>query len=209
MRVETSFKPSVHGWPFRNSFPFNLLQALRIPYGGRTGKYGFCGGMCATALDRYHRGLAIERPLDIPPQGDALYGEILGRQWKSLGGTTVAKVYWWQRAADRSLGPWTLREWERLKQGLDAGRPQVLCLIRGRGWSPAQLDANHQVVAYAYEADPAVSPVKVCIYDPNRPGSDDEHLTFRREASDGTIAIRQNKGPELRGFFLMDYRAPA
>jgi hypothetical protein len=215
MRVETPFKPSVHGWPFRNSFPFNLLQALRIPYGAKTGKYGFCGGMCATALDRYHRGDSVDRALRLPAQGEPLYREILERQVKSLGGTTVLRVYGWQVMANRGsgVGAWTLREWERLKQSLDAGRPEVLCLVRGKGWSPLQLDDNHQVVAHAYEVDPAVNRVTVYIYDPNRPGRDDQSLTFKRDAPDGKLDLKEHdgpaSGPELYGFFVMDYRKPA
>ena len=49
-------------------------------------------------------------------------------------------------------------------------------LVRHHSWNPMQLDRDHQVLAYAYEADGPGGEITIRLYDPNWPNRDDVTL---------------------------------
>lgn len=228
----TYFRPSIHGWPFRNSFTYSL------GFKGTTMQQGFCGGMCWTALNRFYAGVGIPRGTQSPAQGDALYNEILDEQKASLAGPPTApgaklwQIYEWQQSPDlshqldphHSLGHKTQQEWPDVKLLLDSSKPVTLTLIaHSNDYNPGHLSDNHRVVAYAYEERPLrdgewvhgnrrpnIRHVTISIYDPNypydpyRPGCDDVSLTFYTGCDDSWIHLRHSEDDEFHGFFLDD-----
>ena len=74
----TTFVPSKHGFHFRNGlsiapkFPRPILP-----------KFGVCGGMCWSALDRYFDGETAPDATTVPLPGSALYEELFWRQMDS------------------------------------------------------------------------------------------------------------------------------
>lgn len=115
--------------------------------------------------------------------------------------------------------PTVRREWPRVRAELDAGRPCLLELIRVGGFSPAALIRNHQVLAWAYAADEACcadataleaqgGTIRLRVYDPNHPGDDGVEVEMvigpdrGRQPLADRIALRQNTGEPLLGFFL-------
>ena len=202
MTVGTAFRPSVHGWRFRNRFAFSpRLGPVRVPLNL---SFGFCGGMAYAALDRFHAGMPTPARTDIPEQGDALYAELYRRQRESLADAVWWKVHRWQRMPDEEIGARTAEEWERVRRGLDVGVPQVVCLIRVRGWT-GNISLNHQVVAYAYDAEDDSGRVQLRIYDPNHAGRDDVWIAFSPGGPSNRIHGVQSTGEPMRGFFLMSY----
>lgn len=211
--IATPFKPSVHGWPFVNSFQFAFkLPGLSIPVGST---FGFCGGMVFSALDRFYTRTPIPRGLARPGQGESLYEELLRRQWESFRGGVPAKAYGWQtrrdedRGRSRGIGYLTSREWPALKAGIDSGRPTPLCLVRVSGYV-GNVTKNHQVLAYGYDFDEASGGLTVSIYDPNHPEhADDVRLTLRLGQPGNRIDLRQNTSDDsVRGFFVIPYDRP-
>jgi len=95
----TYFRPSIHGWPFgnswRKSFVFDTI----------TLDMGFCGGMCWRALQRFYNAIPIPRGTPMPSEGDALYEEIWDAQVNSVPVSTLLKIYDWQMSPD--LGHWS------------------------------------------------------------------------------------------------------
>jgi len=209
----TYFRPSIHGWPFGNSWKYEF------PFGGATPEMGYCGGMCWTALQRFYAGIPIDRGTPAPPQGTPLYAEIFTVQQNSLSKAKVEYIYVWQRSADLDkdgLGDRTQKEWQKVKACLDASKPVTLTLIvHSNDIWPWDLSDNHRVVAYAYEVrsvDPAEgapsgadSHVTIYIYDPNYENEDDVCLTFFTGAKRSKIRLRHNRpDEEVHGFFLDD-----
>lgn len=187
---KTSFKPSIHGWPFDNF-----------------GKFGNCGGMCFSALDRYFAREAIDRNLNQP--GSALRKEIEGRQADTLDDWLWAKVVQWTQRPDEghwfrghSVGHMTQHdEWPKIRSALDAGEPMTLCLIRVEGFTANPAD-NHQIVAWNYTLDNS-GHVALSVYDPNHRGDDKVIVEF--DLGQNKINARQSTGEKLRGFFGIRY----
>jgi hypothetical protein len=81
----------------------------------------------------------------------------------------------WALAADHptwsyeGVTAWTGDELQRLRRGLDAGRPQVLGLVGARGLE--ELARNRQVVAYGYDDDGSGA-TRVYVYDGNHPDTE-------------------------------------
>ena len=226
----TYFKPSIHGWPFDNSYDFDApvhFDHVTLH------NLGYCGGMCWTALDRFYAGINIPRGTQSPAQGDDLYNEILNEQLASLmgpsmvPGTKLWQIYEWQQSPDldnlinlhHSLGRKTQKEWRKIKKLLDSSKPVTLTLIASSNdYNPDNLKNNHRVVAYAYEerplqdgewvhgdSNPNIRHVTIFIYDPNYHDDDDVRLTFHRGCDDSWIRLRHNKPyEEYHGFFLDD-----
>src|SRR5262245_19138267 len=108
--MKTSFVPSKHGWPFANSWPNDWITTktevfqLPVPVPIQVG-FGLCGGMCWSALDRFHDRLSIPRNLGHPSTSSPLVAYIAQRQTDSVLGTSMwAKVLDWQRRPD--TGHW-------------------------------------------------------------------------------------------------------
>ena len=89
-------------------------------------------------------------------------------------------------------------EWPRIRSEIDAERLPMVGLIRHHGWNPMQLDRDHQVLAYAYEADGPAGPATIHLYDPNWPDCDDVTLTL------SSAGFRQSTGEPLFGLVSGD-----
>jgi len=203
------FLPSRHGFRFANRWPSNPLRrfglgALSIPLGD-TGR-GLCGGMAFAALDRFQRG--EDAPPDIvpPAPGEALFKEIVDRQFDSFGRLFVVPLRFWLASAGSQSGRdrETVRAaWPAIRAAIDDGEPPMVGLVRLAGWNPLALGLGHQVVAFRY--DESATKVEIGIYDPNHPGSDDVVLTLEREPS-GAYEMRQSTGEPLICLLALPYR---
>ncbi|MBL8323689.1 MAG: hypothetical protein JNJ89_01905 [Rubrivivax sp.] len=217
----TDFRPSIHGWPFGNSFSYDLA------FDDASMKMGFCGGMCWTALRRFYAGSVIAlEPAATPVQGDPLYEEILGVQVLSLPPATLAQIFTWQQSPDlshrwnpyHSLGHRTQLAWPGVREKLEAGHPVTLTLIASSNdFNPWHLKDNHRVVAYGFEErglrdgewvhgtrKAGIRKVTLCIYDPNFPGDDELTLSFFTGCDDSWIGMAHSGGDEFHAFFLDD-----
>jgi hypothetical protein len=206
------FLPSRYGFHFRNAWPSGpartiSLGLLTIPIGD-TGR-GLCGGMAFAARDRFARGEDAPADLAPPKPGDALFKEIVDRQFASFGPFFSVPIRFWlssagsQAARDRE----TVRDaWPAIRAAIDAGEPAMVGLVRLAGRNPLALGLGHQVVAYRY--DETATQIGIGIYDPNHPGAgaDDVTLTVERRP-DGTLALGQSTGEPLIGLLALPFVA--
>lgn len=223
------FQPSIHGFPFANSWPpgptltFGPLDPRIIGIGDASS--GLCGGMALTVRDLFEARV----PMPAGPQpgnGSPRFRSIVRRQVQSLDWLRVPLRYWDLQAfrPDPPSGLAALvgrepprvealrREWPRIRAEIDAGHPSVVGLVRVAGASPLLLTSNHQVLVFGYEETP--TSVTLRIYDPNHPGDDTIELraTIDPETSlpwHARIALAQSSGETLLGFFRQPYPAPA
>jgi len=214
--ITTYFRPSIHGWPFGNSWRKSFV------FDAVTLDMGFCGGMCWRALQRFYNAIPIDRTLPQPPQGDALYNELWDAQVNSVPASTLWKIFRWQESPDQghwnrkhSQGHMTQQEWPSVKARLDKSEPVTLTLIaHANDVNLTALSDSHRVVAYAYEqraiiegeGEPsgADSHVTISIYDPNYENDDEVCLTFFLGGKNSNIRLRHNRGDTFHGFFLDD-----
>lgn len=230
------FRPSVHGFQFRNTFTGSPIPArYRSLVSGlgldaaidQPATYGLCGGMSASAADFYLAEVDPPTRSTPPGDGDALFNYLTDRQVDSLGpGFLMAlKFAEWMayedhrsptapaRPAGRSraldIGVETARQLAGIYDKLDNHDLVPLGLVyvkQGAG----MLWENHQVLAYGYERDDAGA--RISIYDPNYPGDDGVVITVRPYEPDGE-AVRcelipsRRKGRPVRGLFEMPYVA--
>ncbi|MEJ2679656.1 MAG: hypothetical protein P8174_11370 [Gemmatimonadota bacterium] len=183
------------------------MLGLSVPVSPR---FGFCGGLCWSALDRYHAE-RLPTAMDAPRPGEPLYEELLQRQLNALSAGGWRQVHEWQAkpdVADRfrrnDIGTATLAEYRRARRLLNAGEPVLLHLVRVAG-PFANPTENHQVLAWSFQEDRTAGKTRIRVYDPNRPGDDDVYLEVGLKRQDGRIALRQSTGEPLRGFFLVEY----
>lgn len=205
------FLPSIQGFRFRNQWPSNPARTfeigpVRIPIGD-TGR-GLCGGMAFAARDRFHRGEPGSTVLSPPPPGDALFREIVDRQFASFGRLFSVPLRFWlssagsQSARDRETA---IKAWPAIKAEIDAGRPAMIGLVRRAGWNPLALGLGHQVVAYRYDETP--NKVTIWIYDPNYPRDDAAVVWFER-AADGKLEYDQLPKEPLIGLLALPFEPP-
>jgi hypothetical protein len=185
--------------------------------------------MALTARDLYEAGLAAPSDEAGPPEnGSPRFQALVRRQVQSLDWFRVPLRYLDLQALRpdppsriaRVLGRQpprvdaVLREWPRVRAEIDAGHPSVVGLIRAAGLSPWTLTQNHQVLAYAYEAD--AEHVVIRVYDPNHPGRDDVELRARIAPAVtlpvgarwlDRISLVQSTAEPLLGFFRQPYPA--
>jgi hypothetical protein len=110
----------------------------------------------------------------------------------------------WVLKSDSEISRLTAwREFPRLRQKLDAGKPAVLLLVRTHGLQNPTL--NHQVAALGYQLDPKTRAAEIYIYDPNHPGQD-RTLTMNLASAAGDWDLKIDGDEPLRGFFLQNYR---
>lgn len=199
----THFEPALHGFHFANNFNLTV-DIMNLKLG--SWNMGFCGGMCACALNRYKKNISIPADTEPPVQGLPLYKELLTRQITSMV-TILAKIYDWQSAPDitkwyrkHSVGFRTKKQWSLLKEELDKGRPVILILIRSAGYFANPTD-NHQVIATGYEYHSTTGDLKIYTYDPNWPDTG-THLSFCFGLADDQIRAQDSTGADLRGFFV-------
>ena len=191
--VVPGFLPSVHGLPFRNAFPpgptFRLGPVDSRMIGVGDASAGLCGGMALTARDLFEAGVGAPQDQRLPPaNGSPRYRALVRRQVQSLDWMRVPLRYLdlqaWRPDPPRGLAMCmrrepprveaVVREWPRIRREIDAGHPSVVGLIRVAGISPWALTQNHQVLAWAWEADEGR--ISLRVYDPNHPGRDDVEL---------------------------------
>lgn len=196
------FRPSVHGLHFANRWDpgptirLGVLDPRLIGVGDA--KAGLCGGMAWFVRERFELGLPIPADTSAPANGSPLFRSIVRRQILSLDWLRVPLRFWWAAA----MPPDALRArsrahaWPRLREAIDAGRLPMVGLIRHHGWSPFDLDRDHQVLAYGYAVDG--DGVTLRIYDPNWPDRDDVTITL------GPTGSGQSSGERLLGILALD-----
>ena len=222
------FRPSVHGFPYPNSWPPGptvRLGPIRTPILGLgDASAGLCGGMVMTVRDLFEAGIPMPAQ-PRPANGTARFSAIVRRQVESLDWLRVPLRYY-DLQAFRPDPPTHVaallhrepprvvsirREWPLIRADIDAGHPSPLGLVRLSGLSPWGLARNHQVLAFGYEE--TGRQIRVRVYDPNHPGRDDVEL--RAEiAPDAArpwwerVQLAQSTGEPLLGFFRQPYPPP-
>jgi hypothetical protein len=217
------FRPSVHGFPFPNSYPkdrkFFLFDTPFGPLGMADASRGLCGGMIFTVMDLFHHGV---RAVPASPT-DPVFRYFCRRLFSSWGVPFAWLKYWsWQlrpgasktvagvRVRDGVTRLTVLEEWPKIRAALDRGQLAPLGLVKQAGFSPAKLGMNHQVLAYGYDLDEADNRATIHIYDPNYPGDDTCALTVRLTDPDANRAVVHScEGPSVRGVFFTEYRPTA
>jgi hypothetical protein len=175
--------------------------------------YGLCGGMCFAALDFYEAGLVFPRGQyahDPPAPATPLRDYVWKRQLDSLVSDAARFLTWlivlnaipstWPfRGGPRWLLARSKREWNKLKTGVDAGRPVPIGLVR----ATKNVYENHQVLAIGYDEADEVHGL-LYVYDPNCP---DVESTISLEFGERQLEGRESCHPEapLRGFFCETY----
>ncbi|MCC6677267.1 MAG: hypothetical protein IT436_08985 [Phycisphaerales bacterium] len=227
------FRPSIHGFKFRNTFTGSPIPPRYRSLVSRLGldlaidtpaTYGLCGGMSASAADFYLADLQVPAREAPPGDGDDLFNYLSDRQVDSLGpGFMLAlKFAEWMayddhrpptaparagRGTDIALE--TAKELPAIYDKLDNLDLVVLGLVyvkHGTGL----LWENHQVLAYGYDRDETEARIR--IYDPNYPGDDGVVIAIR-PFEPGSEAVRceliptRRKARPVRGLFEMPYAA--
>jgi hypothetical protein len=217
------FLPSQDGFAFTNAWPSEPAVVVGTPLGNISignAAAGLCGGMVFAALDYWHA--AIPPPAARPAPRTPLYRYIVQRltdSWHLPAG--VAQYYQWMNLPDGDTGvdlagrhivtehglAWRTIEtqWPQIAAGLDSGTPVALGVVTVASASPADLGANHQVLAYGYDA--SASQVTVRVYDPNSGRNDGISIRFdpRTPATPTTFAHNLNIAHPIRGFFRTAY----
>lgn len=204
------FRPSRHGFRFGNRFETPLLSAPLLGRRGLPGSYGLCGGMAQLARDHFHFGLSIPDEKAPPPTGSQLHRTLFRRQLDTWGGPprfpNVLTFARWTTESDAWVEKETLAEWRRVRRRLEAGKPTLLGLVYVRRLS--RLWQNHQVLAYAFDAE-APQGGELRVYDPNYPLCDDVVIRLRTEGQQPEglrcelHAEEQASEKVLRGFFMI------
>ena len=202
------FRPSIHGFRFANRWPSAPALSWRlgpVRLGLADAADGLCGGMAFAAADRFLAGVTVPGDLAPPAAGSPLFREIVRRQVASLGWLVVPLRFWLASIRLRA-GRWTARhqlaEWRAIAADLGAGRPAMVGLVRTATASPLSLTRNHQVLAWAVEADATSGALRV--YDPNHPARDDVAVTIRRDGR--ALSLAQTTGEPLRALLRLPYR---
>lgn len=199
----TRFDPVQHGFKFGNYF---TISPTVFGQGGPTWDMGLCGGMCAAALSRFNKNTPVEMIQEPPQQGTPLYSELLTRQIMTLVPYVVGLIatyqarpdvgHWWR---GESVGHLTIKEWPKLRQLLDQGKPTIIVLIKVESLLPIDIDKNHQVLAIGYGYDDARKYVTIYVYDPNEPKRTQE---FCFSVKSNNIQARYSTFTRVRGFFV-------
>jgi outer membrane protein OmpA-like peptidoglycan-associated protein len=220
-----SFRPSVHGLKFVNSFtlpsvimtPLSKLAAkLGVSIG--SGAYGLCGGMSLLAGDHFTFGVAVPTTTSVPATGSALHTKLVERQMDSLNlnlssigldfGAPVLKFFDWMgrpdSGASNSTAVLTTIELAKVTSALRRGKVVVIGLVLVD--KTGSLTENHQVLVHCMTLrSPGLALLH--IYDPNFPLRDDIRIEVR--TSGGETLSRElvpgSSGQKIRGFFVMPF----
>jgi hypothetical protein len=220
------FLPSAAGFRFPNSFPkvpvrrIGIPGVLSIPIGDASN--GLCGGMAFAVRDYFEAGREPPPDSSAPAEGP-LFDYIVDRLFDSFDlpfgpvrylelmspSLSDTETIWSRLGLAPHGRAWQMAnvEWPRVRAEIDGGHPSALGLIRVKSNNPLELKQNHQVLAFAYEL--LGSSVKLHVYDPNSPGSDDVAILV--DLTDPTHAAPPSSfppGPTLYAFFRVSY-APA
>jgi hypothetical protein len=192
-----AFRPSTHGFQFRNSFQGSPLPPALRGWGIEGSvqlpeEFGLCGGMSLAAADYYLNDLPLPQDRSPPPPGSPLYEALYARQVDSLGmlGIAATKFVLWMAMPDESaqgvcIRAATATELPRLLARLDDGQLVPLGMVYRATSGPdrGMLWENHQVLVYGYEAGP--SAIALRVYDPNYPRHDNAVIRVRPAAGHG------------------------
>ena len=130
---------------------------------------GLCGGMCFTALDYFYDNR------DVPGFSDPVFQRLFTKQVVSFfNNQTWSELKKWtnfvnndkNQGKNKELQEFTRKEFEKLKDRIDAGVPTVIVLIRT---TSLKIWNDHQVVAIGY-VENKNNEETIYIYDPNHPG---------------------------------------
>jgi hypothetical protein len=166
--------------------------------------------MCWAALDRYYIGKPIPGTTTAPLPRSALYKELFWRQIDTTSSWRWFKAIVWQNTFDKKLTKLTQeQEWPKVKKSIDKGIPITMCLIQSLPIIGLPT-YNHQAVAVGYRVDPtpALRPVYLTIYDPNRPHQDTATLYMTKQGPNDfwkTYVPNTDDSKKLRGFFVIPY----
>lgn len=212
---QAAFKPSSHGFAFRNHFPgVGLPTALvgSAPNATDTSAFGLCGGMSAAAADYFLAGRPVP-DLDTPPaRGTPLYEYLYLRQAESIGpGITGAlRFVEWMKLGDDELRKRTQEELQAIRAAIDAHGVAPIGLVLARfGGPPGARTAsdNHQVLAVGFVEEDSF--VRIDVYDPNYPGDDSVRIELDGLTGQSGVAahrVRQSgKRTPVRAVMLMPY----
>jgi hypothetical protein len=206
----TGFIPSRHGFHFRNDF---AGKRVIVPGFGEVPTRGRGGGMAFAALDYWYAGLPVptHRAEDfesagVPHDGSRLSDYLYKRLFDSFAAWTARQFVTWALAADQPtwadpgvIARTRKEQLPRLRRAIDAGRPVVLGLVAAS--TLEDLAANHQAVAYAYDADDLTGTTRIHVYDPDRL---EQGVML---SIDGASPYLESSvaGERWRGFFVQDY----
>jgi len=213
MLIDTGFRPSVHGFAFRNAWHDTLLGVFT--------SRGRCGGMVFLALDRFMADSDPKTPSataemlpaaprgvqEMPPHDSPLARRIWRRQVDSvLGGLGVnlwrfALLTYLPTHAALGAARSARSELDGMLRELAAGRPVPLGLVSALGFP--HLARNHQVLAYA--AETCEDCVRLRVYDPNHPMRDDVTLTVPFDVREPVIEHVGARVLRWRGLFAERY----
>jgi len=207
------FRPSRHGLHFANRFPPGptvTLGPLDIRwFGVGDAAAGLCGGMAFTVRDLFEAHVDPPPDTEPPANGSPRFKALVRRQIQSLDWLRVPLRFYDLAAfrpfaRRRPLADVTLAdEWPKIRAQIDAGKLAIVGLIRVESVNPFRLTANHQVVAYGYDAEPRS--IVLRLYDPNWPDRDDvEARLFLAEGQ--PPRLEYSTGEPLLGFFLSPYQ---
>ncbi len=202
MLLDTGFRPSIHGYPFRNTW--------RDVVFGVFASRGRCGGMVFSAIDRFlaegTHGPSSEAD-EHPLHDSALARHIWRRQVESLAvgfGANLWRFVIHTLVAGRvslRIGIAARREARTLLALLAEGRPAPLGLVAMSG--PLSPFRNHQVLAYAGEVREGELVLR--IYDPNLPQRDDVTLAVSLVEPRSLVECAGARETEWRSAFLERY----
>ena len=158
---------------------------------------------------------STRRPSRYPISGISIMvnspaGVVQSYQWMVLPDTDrVLSVLGHDVIAERGLSWRTLTvEWPQIQADLDQGIPVPLGVVTVQSLNPADLGANHQVVACSYAIEGGRDGrVTIDVYDPNSGMRDDVTLSFELVDPVGPTSFTStiNIGHPVRGFFRTDY----
>jgi hypothetical protein len=211
-RSIADFRPSTHGFAFRNNFRGSMLPAT---FGdadkllGLPDQFGLCGGMSAAAADFFFAGRPIPAETRPPSQGTELYRFIYTRQANSNGllGAMGLKFVEWMGLDDGEVARRTSEEIPAIVAGLGRGEAVVIGMVLVQQGAPgAKAWENHQVLAYA--AKQADDTYVLHVYDPNFPKRDD--VVIRLAPAEVGVACRLvvpgRRDLPVRGIFRVPYK---
>ena len=214
------FRPSVHGFHFRNSFArdpirrFQLGNVATLDIGDAAN--GLCGGMSYAARDLWEYKVPPPADPSPPARGDPRFDYLVNRQVDSFGNGVVPLRFYklmdpnrpareplWAEllgriGIDRHSRTWVMLnvEWPAIRRDLDSGSLATVGLVKVVSLDPNQLGLNHQVVAYGYDLEGSI--VTLHLYDPNYAG--DETVTLGRSTPPTREARsrRPGRNPQTR-----------
>ncbi|PGV48658.1 hypothetical protein [Bacillus sp. AFS037270] len=97
------------------------------------------------------------------------------------------------------------KEWPRIKNVLDNGKPSSLGLVRVKSLNPFEIRRNHQVLAYGYDLNE--HNLSIHIYDPNFPNDDQVTLSLNIGKPESTTSVFHSKSSDqIYSFFRTDYK---